>query len=292
MAGVPFRSSMSLSPVDGDTRLRIDIDYELSALRGGRVGERLIRPLVRSSVRDSLARLGEHLGAAAPATSDHALTHDEVVTLYRKRARGYDRAVQIYRLAGFDTDRYRVRAADALALDPGDTVVEIGCGTGLNLPLLRERVGPTGRVIGVDITDAMLELSARRGKEQGWDNVELVRSDAVDYEFPEGVDGILSTLALTLSPDYDAVIASGARALAPGGRWVIFDLKYDAEWPDWLVSLGLVAMRPYGVTLGAADRHPWESLRAHLAHTSIEQLYFGIAYLAWGERGSESVTAG
>jgi demethylmenaquinone methyltransferase/2-methoxy-6-polyprenyl-1,4-benzoquinol methylase len=284
MAGVPFRSSMSLGPADDDTRLRVDVDYRLPRRRGGGVGERLLRPVVSAGVCESLDRLGERFGAAAPATADHALTPDEVVELYRERAAGYDRTVRLYEWLGFDTDRYRIRAADALSLEPGDTVVEVGCGTGLNLPLLRERVGPTGRVIGVDLTDAMLEVAARRVREHGWDNVDLVCTDAARYAFPPGVDGIVSTLALTLSPDYDAIIAAGASALAPGGRWVILDLKHDAGWPDWLVALGLATMRPFGVALGAAERHPWESLRKHLPHTSFEELYFGAAYLAWGEK--------
>jgi len=284
MAGVPFRSSMSLAPAEDDTRLRVDVDYDLPARRGGSLAAALLRPLVRSSVRQSLGRLGQRFGAAAPATTDLPLDSEGVVDLYRRRAGGYDRAVRAYELVGFDTPAYRVRAADALRLAPGATVVDIGCGSGLNLPLLRERVGPTGRVIGVDLTDAMLEVARRRGSDNGWRNVELVRSDAAEYEFPQGIGGILSTLALTLSPRYDAVIEAGARALGPGGRWVILDLKYPEGWPQWLVRAALVTMRPYGVTLGAADRKPWESLRRYLPHTGVEELFLGCAYLAWGEQ--------
>lgn len=77
-------------------------------------------------------------------------------------------------------------AVDALELSPGDTVVEVGCGTGANLPLLAARVGPTGRVVGVDITDAMLERARALVLARGLRNVELVLSDARAFTYPEG----------------------------------------------------------------------------------------------------------
>lgn len=73
---------------------------------------------------------------------------------------------------------WRAQAVDACHLSPGDTVVELGCGTGANLPLLRDRVGPSGRVVGVDLTPSMLEQARQRVERAGWDNVTLLRGDA------------------------------------------------------------------------------------------------------------------
>lgn len=73
---------------------------------------------------------------------------------------------------------WRVRAVDALDLSRGDTVVELGCGTGANLPLLRERVGPNGRVVGVDLTPPMVQRARQRVEQAGWDNVTLLWGDA------------------------------------------------------------------------------------------------------------------
>ena len=87
-----------------------------------------------------------------------------------------------------------------MRLHPGDTVVEIGCGTGLNFSLLRDAVGAQGKVIGVDITAEMLDRAKRRVARNAWSNVELVHSDAASYEFPEATDGVLSTLAFSASP--------------------------------------------------------------------------------------------
>ncbi len=279
LAGVGFRSRMDVQERDdGRTQLSVSVAYETPP--GGRAVGRLLRPLVERRLRRSLEAVRARFGGTF--AEEDALTHAQLVELYGKRAASYDVAIQLYRAFGFRLSHYRRLAADALELRQGATVVEIGCGTGANFPLLQQRVGPRGRIVGVDLTDTMLEQAGRRVRAQGWNNVELVRSDAAQYSFPKGISGILSTLALTHSPDYDAVIARGAEALAPGGRWVVLDLKEPEHWPRWLMKLGLISMKPYGVTLGAASRHPWESIERHLPHTRLRELYFGVAYLAVG----------
>lgn len=275
LAGSSFRSAMELSPAGQGTRLMVDIEYELP--RGLGAFDPAMRRLVRTDVRRSLQRVAQHLGDE-PAS---------VVELYRRRAGRYDVATELYRVA-FPLHRYRRLAVDALGAKPGDTVVEIGCGTGANFELIQQRIGPEGRLVGVDLTDAMLEQAERRVAQHGWRNVELVRSDAARFEFPDGTNAILSTLALTLSPEYDAVIEHGARSLAPGGRWVLLDLK-DPGWPRALMNAALAVMRPYGVELELADRHPWESLERHMPRSSMRELYFGVAYLAVGENKSLTV---
>ena len=88
--------------------------------------------------------------------------------LYRKRARNYDWTANLYYLIGYREWAYRRRAVAALHLGLGDTVVEMCCGTGLNFPLLQAAVGPAGRIIGVDLTDAMLDGARRRVERNGW----------------------------------------------------------------------------------------------------------------------------
>ena len=209
-------------------------------------------------------------------------TEKELLTLYRKRARNYDVTANLYYLIGYREWAYRKAAVKALELRRGDTVVEIACGTGLNFGLYQERIGPTGRVIGLDLTDAMLARARERIKRAGWGNVELVETDAEAFDFPEDSDAIISTFAITLVPEFDAVIRRGARALRPGGRFAILDFKRP-EWPpSWLVEAFVWITKPFGVSLDMAERHPWESLQRYLADFELRQLYLGFSYLAVG----------
>ena len=148
-----------------------------------------------------------------------ALSKPEIRALYGRRAGHYDFTANLYYLLGFREWAYRKKAVRALRLAPDDTVVEIGCGTGLNFRLLQEAVGRDGHIIGVDLTGAMLAQARDRVRREGWRNVDLVHADASRYDFPPGMNGTLSTFALTLVPEYHAVVARGARALAPGGRF-------------------------------------------------------------------------
>src|SRR6266481_4849461 len=87
-------------------------------------------------------------------------TPEEVNAVYRRRARFYDWSVNTYYLIGFRWWAYRRRAIAALQLGRGATVVEIGCGTGLNFGLVQQRIGPTGRLFGVDLCADMLDKRA------------------------------------------------------------------------------------------------------------------------------------
>jgi ubiquinone/menaquinone biosynthesis C-methylase UbiE len=213
---------------------------------------------------------------------------ERIVDLYRARARNYDFTANLYYLIGYREWAHRRKAVAALALRPGDTVVEIGCGTGLNFGLLQEAVRPTGKIIGVDLTDAMLEHAHQRVQENGWENVELVHSDALAYEFPRDVDGILSTFALSLVPECGQVICKGAQALRPGGCWVVLDLALPDRWPGWLSSLILPIVRPFAVTDEWVARRPWNTIhsamRDCLSDVSMTEMYFGASYIITGAR--------
>lgn len=212
-----------------------------------------------------------------------ALSPKETKELYRKRARRYALTARLYWLVGFRYTAYRRIAVAALGLAPGDTVVELGCGTGENFPLLRAAVGPQGRVIGVDLTDAMLREARERVRAAGWDNVELVESDVAAYVFPSEVDGVISTYALTLSPAYDDVIHRARQALPPGKRMVVLDFKRPCGWPLWALELWLPLVRPFGVTLDLAERHPWESIGRDFSSLRMSEHYRGLVYVATGE---------
>lgn len=181
--------------------------------------------------------------------------------MYRKRAGNYDITANLYYLLGFREWAYRKMAVNALSLNSGNTVVEIGCGTGLNFPLLQRIVGSEGKVIGVDLTDDMLDKAKKRIDKNNWSNVELVECDAANYKFPDVLDGIISTFAITLIPEYDQIIKNGSEALALGKRFVILDFKMPSNWLSFLAPLAVFIMSPFGVSIEMANRRPWESMK-------------------------------
>jgi ubiquinone/menaquinone biosynthesis C-methylase UbiE len=213
-------------------------------------------------------------------------TKKDIIELYRKRGKRYNFTANLYYLIGFREYAYRRQAIGKLGLKQGDTVVEIGCGTGLNFPFLQEKVGPTGKIIGVDLTDAMLSQARKRVEENGWKNVELIQEDASKFSFPQEVDGIISTFALTLVPDYEQVIQNGCRALKPGKKWVILDFKLPDGKLSALVPLAVFITKPFAVTKELGERHPWEAIEKYLKNVRMTDLYLGFAYISSGERGN------
>jgi ubiquinone/menaquinone biosynthesis C-methylase UbiE len=213
---------------------------------------------------------------------------DRLIETYRKKAKHYDFTSRLYPMPGYPHRTQRLRAVQALGLRAGDTVIDIACGTGLNFPLIEKVIGPGGRIIGVDLTDAMLARGRDRIAANGWTNISLVQSDAAEFDFPTGVDAILSTYAMTQVPECAEVIARGAAALSENGRWVVLDVKAPDNTPLWLAQLGTAVVRPFAAIDEWVLRRPWESIRAamdeELADLSWAELFFGSAFLAAGSR--------
>ena len=213
-----------------------------------------------------------------------ALTKDAIRGLYRERAGWYDFAANLYYLIGFREAKYRKMAVSALALERGDTVVEIGCGTGLNFRYLLQSIGNAGQLIGVDLTDAMLEKAKSRIERNGWQNIRLAQSDAAKYVFPSSIKGVISTFALTLVPEYEAIIERAANTLVSGGRFVILDFKKPEHWPLWVAKIGVAITKPFGVSLDLAERRPWEVMNRCFNNVTMTELYGGFVYIAVGRK--------
>jgi ubiquinone/menaquinone biosynthesis C-methylase UbiE len=218
-------------------------------------------------------------------------TREHLIETYRKKAKHYDITSRLYPAPGYPQRAQRLRAVQALGLRAGDSVVDVACGTGLNFQLIEQAIGPEGRIIGVDLTDAMLANAEERIKANGWSNISLVQADALEFEFPAQVDGILSTYALTQVPECAEVIAHGAAALSGGGRWVVLDLKVPGNTPGWIAQSGTAVVRPFASIEEWITRSPWETIRAamqeELADFSWTELFFGTAFLAAGSRALE-----
>jgi len=212
-------------------------------------------------------------------------SQSEIRNIYEKRAPLHDFTANLYYLVGYREMHYRRMAIDRLDPRPGQTVVELCCGTGINFDLLQQAVGPSGGIIGVDMTKGMLEQARRRIERRGWMNIELVESDVADYPFPPGVDRVISTFALSLSPRYREVIRNARRALPHGGKLSLLDLKAPDEARPLMIRVAALAARPFAVTSDLADRRAWEVVEDEFDEFSYEDLYFGFTYLATGRVG-------
>jgi ubiquinone/menaquinone biosynthesis C-methylase UbiE len=214
---------------------------------------------------------------------------EQLIETYRKKAKHYDATAWLYPAPGYPHRAQRRRAVQALGLRAGDTVIDMACGTGDNFPLIEEAIGPDGRIVGVDMTDAMLACAQARVEKNGWSNISLMQSDAAAFDFPAEVNAILSTYALTQVPECAKVIANGAAVLSAGGRWVVLDLKIPDKTPRWLTQAGTSIVRRFASIDEWKIRRPWDAIRVameeQMTDASWTELFFGTAFLAAGSRG-------
>ena len=152
-------------------------------------------------------------------------------------------------------------------LRPGEVVVDLGSGGGLDVFLAARMVGPTGRAIGIDMTPAMIERARASAASGGYSNVEFYQSTIDSIPMPEAsVDCVISNCVLNLAPDKLAVFREIARILKPGGRLAVSDIALKQELPE-AVSRSMAA---YVGCISGAIRI--EDYRAGLVSAGFEHL--------------------
>ena len=213
---------------------------------------------------------------------------EDIKRIYRKRAENYNLTANLYYLVGYREFAYRKKAVNALNLEPGDKVVDICCGTGLNFKFLEDKVGPNGKIIGVDLTDAMLEKAKKRIDKNSWKNVELVQSNAEDYEFPKGINGVITTYALSLVPDYDKVVRNSYEALVSSGRFVDMSIKMPDNFLKYFRYILFPLVRAFGDPEQYIGIRTWESIERHFNKHDFKEFFGGITYLSIGEKSKNN----
>ena len=153
-------------------------------------------------------------------------------------------------------------------LDAGETVLDLGSGTGTDVLLSARRVGPAGRAYGLDMTDEMLELAHRNAEEAGIANAEFLKGYIEDVPLPDGsVDVVISNCVINLSADKSKVIGEVARVLRPGGRFAVSDVIAD---PDMDPATRKDMVQWTGCVAGALTRDGFEAALRDAGLTDVE----------------------
>jgi demethylmenaquinone methyltransferase/2-methoxy-6-polyprenyl-1,4-benzoquinol methylase len=155
----------------------------------------------------------------------------------------------------------RRRGVAALGLKPGDTVLEIGAGTGRNFQYLVEAVGPSGTVIGVDASPGMLAEARKLVERRGWSNVEVRQQDATQLDVDRDVDGVLFSLSYSAIPEPRPALARAWERLRPSARVVVLDMGLS-QGGLWRL-LNPIARLLVKYAPGDAYSDPWSDLATY-----------------------------
>ena len=202
------------------------------------------------------------------------MTDNELsIERYRSKAAGYDASAEF-------TMPLRRRTIALLQLRPGQTVLDVGAGTGLSYALLRDAVGAQGRVLGFEQSPEMFAVGQDRVAREGWANVWHVNQPAETVELPALADAVLFnyTHDICRTP---AAVANIFRQVKPGARVAMAGIKFFPWWTGPLNLLAWLKNRPYNAK--AADLwQPWSHVAGRCDGFEWQSTQWGMGYIASG----------
>ncbi len=177
----------------------------------------------------------------------------------------------------------RRQAIDGLRLTPGMRVLDVGCGTGLNLPYLLSAIGAAGEVVGVDASEAMLRQARRRVDEHGWSNVTLVEGDAARLHamMTGEFDAVIFAYSLSVIGDWRQAWQQAWALLRAGGRVAVVDTSLPAGRWRLLAPLVMLTSFTGGVHL---SREVWQQVLTEAEQTTHQILTGGHVHLTTGTK--------
>ncbi len=208
-----------------------------------------------------------------PRTTPPELDHSAALAQYRRRAAVYDLELALF-------EPVRRRAVDRLALRAGEVVIDVGCGTGLSLPLLQPAVGTKGHVVGIEQSPEMIRLAHDRVALHGWRNVELIEASVEAAQIRSHADAALFHFTHDILRE-PLAIDNLLRHLSPGARVVACGLQWAPFWA-WPVNLLVFGAARHSVTSLAGLGSPWNLLSKHLRDLKVEPMMAGGVFIASG----------
>ncbi|MEX1167063.1 MAG: methyltransferase domain-containing protein [Hydrogenophaga sp.] len=195
------------------------------------------------------------------------------IARYRSKAAGYDTSAEF-------TMPLRRRAIGRLQLQPGQTVLDVGAGTGLSYALLRQGVGETGRVLAFEQSPDMFALAQQRVQREGWANVWHTNEPAESVQLPALADAVLFNYTHDICRTPEAV-ANILRQVKPGARVAMAGMKFFPWWTGPLNLLPWLKNRPYNAN--AADLwEPWSHVAERCDGFEWHSTQWGMGYIASG----------
>lgn len=168
---------------------------------------------------------------------------------------------------------YRAKAIELLTLQPGQSVLDVACGTGLNFKCIQQHLKAQGHLTGIDLSTRTLHLAQKRVKQQHWQNIDLIATDSASFHSGRYFDAALCTFAIEIIPAYQQTIEMMIRQVKPGGRIAIIGFKPSSwDYFNWFNP----AFAKVSVLFGAIDLD--RSVRADFIRRHCREVYYQEVY--------------